>query len=207
MGNGDGADDFAKNHKAFKEFLSFAQSEKARLILLGDIFEFWQFPPESIYKRYRDTIDTMFGMTWFYVIGNHDSEVPILGCPANLRTRLLFRKCLLLHGNEYDYWNRWGSMRGRKITKMWGYIEQIIPTSIDNIAEKLWRSSNDRYYNKIYADMEKTNTNFAIFGHTHKRSLCEYKDKIIINIGCWTENDLNYAVIKDNEVNLVNWRS
>ena len=205
IGDGSEADDFKHNLTAFNEFLDKTNNDCARLILLGDIFELWQYRFDNIHKAYYNTINNMFNLTDFYIIGNHDQSIPTLITMPNIRTRLLYQSCLFTHGNEYDKYNDWGSSIGKRITSVWTYIEKILPCN--DIVEHLWRSDNEQYYNKLYADMIEAKATTAVFGHTHKRSSCEYRGKTIINAGCWTEDDLNYVKIQHGEAVLINWRS
>ena len=206
IGDGSEADDFKHNLTAFNEFLDKTNNDCASLILIGDIYELWQYKFEDIYKAYRDTIDNMNKLTALYIIGNHDQIVPTFLTMPNIRTRFLSQSCLFLHGNEYDSWNTWGTRRGQRITKAWGYVERLFPNA-NNIAEHLWRSSNGNYLSQIRTDAIEVGASTVIFGHTHIRGVAKYKETTIINAGSWVGDDLNYVSFQNGECELINWRS
>lgn len=81
LGDGSNADDFftSQSEPYFDHLLrEVADDPDHHLVLLGDIFEMWQFSMESILERYSRQMALLFELgrrgrvTW--VIGNHDYE-------------------------------------------------------------------------------------------------------------------------------------
>ncbi len=86
LGDGRKADDFHKNEETFETALEFYKKNDYKLILLGDIEEFWQFDLDHIVYRYNKSIYKKiraFGDERVYrVLGNHDMDWRLLPDPS-----------------------------------------------------------------------------------------------------------------------------
>ncbi len=78
LGNGGGADNFVHNEKILFDCLDYYKNNRFKLILLGDIEDFWQTNPDAARKRYYCSIYNKmreFGdENIFRIFGNHDIE-------------------------------------------------------------------------------------------------------------------------------------
>lgn len=219
IGDGSGRDDFYDNHKAFTDFLRYVQRENGRIYCGGDIFELVQCKWNKITSLYSWTTETLLDLTDGYVLGNHDKKVPLYlpeNAPPTIKTRWLDEdnRFLLLHGNEFDKWNTWGTRKGDIITKAWGLVEDLIPSF--DLPEKLWR--NDAHYAKDCAlEGWRTKVPVVIFGHTH-HAFDGYYDLAqigythnenrfirIMNMGCWVNGHSDYIRMDENGFQLLSW--
>jgi len=99
----------------FHRFLDFVQGNHGRVLILGDLFDWWQVPVGAAIVAYRALLDRLadLGATW--IIGNHDNALaPLIGTELMpdhplLRTAchpfeeiIGGRKIAYLHGHEAD---------------------------------------------------------------------------------------------------------
>lgn len=108
------------NVSEFMKFLNFVEKEQPeRLVIAGDLFEFWRRGSESVTLEFNDVIDrieemNMMGTPVIPLAGNHDwiltgvnDEEPIIQeAPWNFRTSYTFnsgdKTFRVVHGNETD---------------------------------------------------------------------------------------------------------
>jgi UDP-2,3-diacylglucosamine pyrophosphatase LpxH len=130
IGDGGPRDNFSYRGIRPKEldlFLSYVEEQKGELILLGDLFEFWQLSLSRVIVRNLPLIDRLGTLNTTYVLGNHDADLKeFIG--MNLLSRPLFsrmcgpfvrmigqRRMKFMHGHELDAFNNgdepgWGRM-------------------------------------------------------------------------------------------------
>jgi len=77
LGDGGPRDNFAVGDKMkqFLAFLDYVDRQNGRLILLGDLFEFWQANISKVIMKHRWLLDRFAGMGACYVLGNHDADL------------------------------------------------------------------------------------------------------------------------------------
>ena len=129
LGDGGLADDFHTNEQALLNALKHYRKEKYKLILLGDIEEFWQFDLHQIAGRYQDTVYKALRAfnenDIIRIFGNHDLEWGGLSDPgrpasSGVSTKLAEEaikltddqgqpRILLIHGHQ-------GSLESDKFT-------------------------------------------------------------------------------------------
>ncbi len=69
----------------FAAFLDHVEAERGRLLILGDLFEFWQANLGTVLVRHEPLLDRLARLRARYVVGNHDVDLlPLIG-----RRRLL----------------------------------------------------------------------------------------------------------------------
>ncbi len=85
MGDGGPADNFAKNSVLFRKTLKHYIDDNFLIILVGDIWELWQFTKEEIALAYPEIYFPLLDR--IQLAGNHDRE-------------LKYRESLLITGNE-----------------------------------------------------------------------------------------------------------
>ena len=120
MGDCGPRDNFAveDKEKQLDLFLDFVKEENGELIIVGDLFEFWQASLGKVLVKRRPLIDRLSDMGATFVIGNHDSDLEaligsdILG-PRFFKkmSRAFFRtisgkKFKFMHGHEVDPVNK-----------------------------------------------------------------------------------------------------
>jgi UDP-2,3-diacylglucosamine pyrophosphatase LpxH len=59
----------------FSQFLDFVAKQKSELIILGDLFEFWQSPLGKVIMSNIDLLDKIADLDVTFVVGNHDADI------------------------------------------------------------------------------------------------------------------------------------
>ena len=77
MGDGGPRDNFAVDNKEshLNSFLDFVETNNGRLIVLGDLFEFWQANVSKVLIKRMPVIDRLAKMDAIFVVGNHDADL------------------------------------------------------------------------------------------------------------------------------------
>ncbi len=58
-----------------EKFLKYVQDEKGEIIILGDLFEFWQASIACVLMKRKNWLDRFAGMNATYIVGNHDIDL------------------------------------------------------------------------------------------------------------------------------------
>ncbi len=110
-------DNFAYNsrEKRFCEFLKFVDNNNGKLLILGDLFDWWQVNLSESVLRYHYLIDRLAAMEARYVVGNHDNALVKFIGTSLMPAHSLFqsasgpfeetigdRRFAFLHGHESD---------------------------------------------------------------------------------------------------------
>ena len=76
MGDGGPRDNFPLDNreKELGLFLDYVASQQGELIILGDLFEFWQMNLSKIVMKHLPLLDRLAAMNATYVLGNHDAD-------------------------------------------------------------------------------------------------------------------------------------
>ena len=186
LGDGKDADDFRKNEDALKRALDHYKKDGYKLILLGDIEEFWQFDLHSIRGRYDNTIykkiRALGDDNVFRVWGNHDSEWRAFDDPATTKQERIAgaaealkmkdkdgKECvLLLHGHQ-------GSTESDKtswFSRFWVRLFKSVEAAAKWL--KLYghpaaaKSQIAKDYEQIFYSWAKKNKVIVICGHSHR---------------------------------------
>ena len=132
MGDGGSRDNFSRGRKGNREaelgkFLDYVCGERGELVIIGDLFEFWQANLSTLVVKRRGLLDRFAEMRAVYVVGNHDVDLqafigtgflchPFLGqmCRPFERT-INGKRFRFMHGHEVDPFNcgelpSWGRM-------------------------------------------------------------------------------------------------
>ncbi len=170
MGDGGRRDNFAGKEPLLKDFLAHVLRQEAKLIVLGDLLEFWQESLGSVIVKRLEVLDWLAQVKATYVIGNHDIDLQaligrrLLAHPFFERMSLAFtreiagKKFKFLHGHEVDVLNAAESPGvGRAVTILAGVAEDIngSPTwygrSVENTLESLvtWPLSAWRLFARL----------------------------------------------------------
>jgi UDP-2,3-diacylglucosamine pyrophosphatase LpxH len=110
-------DNFAYNgrEERFYRFLDFVEESHGRLLVIGDLFDWWQANLGATLNAYRPLLDRLDALGAEWIVGNHDNALePLIGTPLMIdhpmfrRSRRPFeetiggRKFAFLHGHEAD---------------------------------------------------------------------------------------------------------
>jgi UDP-2,3-diacylglucosamine pyrophosphatase LpxH len=119
IGDGGPRDNFAQGDRPrqLEAFLSFVADEHGELILLGDLFEFWQASLSKVVVRNLALMERLEHLGAVYVLGNHDVDLkefmgtgliqwPLLGRMTGPFVRNIGgRTFKFMHGHEVDPFN------------------------------------------------------------------------------------------------------
>ncbi len=138
IGDGGPRDNFAFDGKAvsFSRFLDYVQRLDGELLILGDLFDFWQSNIGAVLMERMPLLDRFAQMGATYVVGNHDGDfdaligTKLLNHPFFERMTGPFLRTIggkqfkFMHGHELDPFNRDGTPRwGRILAILGGIIE------------------------------------------------------------------------------------
>lgn len=122
LGDGGFRDNFARGIEGNREeqlsaFLDYVCRERGELIIIGDLFEFWQANLSKLLVKYRPVLDRFSEMRAAYVVGNHDVDLasfigtgflfhPFFGRMCHPFERVMAGKRFrFMHGHEVDPFN------------------------------------------------------------------------------------------------------
>jgi UDP-2,3-diacylglucosamine pyrophosphatase LpxH len=138
MGDGGPRDNFAFDNKGqqFSLFLDFVEKQRAEMVVLGDLFEFWQANISRTLIERMAFLDRLNRMKATYVVGNHDADLEafintkLLNHPffdrmsGPFTRRIGDKQFKFMHGHELDPFNRDGRPSwGRILSILGGIIE------------------------------------------------------------------------------------
>ena len=110
-------DNFAYNgrEERFYSFLKFVEEARGRLLILGDLLDWWQVPVGAAIGAYLPLMKRLDELGAEWIVGNHDNALaPLIGTPLMIdhplfqRSRHPFeeeiggRRFAFLHGHEAD---------------------------------------------------------------------------------------------------------
>ena len=116
MGDGGPRDNFPLDNreKELGSFLDYVAGQQGELIILGDLFEFWQMNLSKIVMTHMPLLDRLAAMNATYVLGNHDADFDDFIGTGFLAHPLFQRMCgpferqiggkrfKFMHGHEVD---------------------------------------------------------------------------------------------------------
>jgi UDP-2,3-diacylglucosamine pyrophosphatase LpxH len=120
MGDGGARDNFPLDNreKELGSFLDYVASQQGELIVLGDLFEFWQMNWSKTVIKRLPLLDRLAAMNATYVVGNHDADLDAFIGTGFLTHPLFRRMCgpferqiggerfKFMHGHEVDPINK-----------------------------------------------------------------------------------------------------
>ncbi|MBN2532232.1 MAG: metallophosphoesterase family protein [Spirochaetales bacterium] len=186
IGDGGGADNLCDNKEAILRALEYYKNNGFKLILLGDIEEFWQFTIKQIKKCYGKSIYPLlmnFGEDRVYrVYGNHDLDWSI---KDSLKTdevrisepvealKMIVKEgesgILLVHGHQGTFVGDTNSWLSRFFIKyIWTPLEPVLRILKIESHPSAARSQVTERYEQILYSWAKTKTLMLICGHSHR---------------------------------------
>jgi UDP-2,3-diacylglucosamine pyrophosphatase LpxH len=194
IGDGSAVDNFKSNADKFRRFLQMVRDTHGVLYSLGDTFELWQCKLEDCLRYYPNICDWLI-LKSHLVLGNHDSQ---LGIPD----RLIIGKTLLIHGHQFDKYNKGNAFWGKLITNLYTYIEPAFPKL--QLLDRLWRD-NEKYTAPLAELAKQIYCDTVIFQHTHV-PINEFSYGIhFLNAGSWVEEYCHYVKCEDGIYTLNEW--
>jgi len=186
LGNGGGADDFHANENTFLTALDYYKEKGYKLILLGDIEEFWQFKLSEIVGKYDGSICEKirsFGDDKVYrVYGNHDLDWCRLIDPTKntiledtCAVEALKMKCgsdgtkiMLVHGHQGSTESDKDSWSSRFWVRVFRKVEPFAKKIGFTRHPSATKSRLAKDYEKIVYSWAKNNGVTIICGHSHR---------------------------------------
>ena len=89
LGDGGPRDNSVANLPALNTFLDYVQDTGGRLVICGDMFEFWQANLSTVLLHHEPLLDRLANMGATYVVGNHDIDL-LHFCDPKLTSRIKF---------------------------------------------------------------------------------------------------------------------
>jgi len=116
IGDGGVRDNFPLNNREeeLAAFLDYVAGRRGELIILGDLFEFWQMNLSRVVMKRMPLLDRLAAMNATYVLGNHDADLDGFIGTGFLSHPLFQRMCgpflreiggkrfKFMHGHEVD---------------------------------------------------------------------------------------------------------
>ena len=144
----------SKKPKQFEQFLEFVEKNNGELIVLGDLFEFWQSSLAKVIITNKNLLDKMADMEVRYILGNHDADLkdfigknmlshPFFNKMSGPIERIIAGKIFKFqHGHEVDPFNSGDSPGwGRMLAIFAGIFEEKLRspfwTDDETVEEKL----------------------------------------------------------------------
>lgn len=226
LGDGHLSGPDTRDQQALCKFLG-ELTDTDKLIITGDLFEFWIGFGSHVFPQYKDVIDKLHevsarGTEIIYIEGNHDFHMGnyfrrtlrVKVCPKKYALTLNNKSVLVIHGDtatksiSYHLWRWFSRSLAMKI-----FIKLITPNMAQKIAAYL--SSKSKSYKGERASaiddelIEYTEKRLlgrydaVIMGHSHKQTAHTIGDDTgrpikYINTGSWQEF-LNYIEFSDGE--------
>jgi UDP-2,3-diacylglucosamine pyrophosphatase LpxH len=153
LGDRSGADNFAPFEDRFLSFYRtlIAGDNDAKLILAGDIFDFWQAEHGQIIKEYYDLLVEIFDKSTF-VVGNHDIDLRgFIGLSVlqSVKEKLSIEENIgnirIIHGNEFDNFNDVSS------STFTGRLMALIMGNLEKDGAKI-NSMNIEYFSQLFIE-------------------------------------------------------
>ena len=212
FGNGGEADDFFNNRNALVQALEHYGSQGYKLILLGDIEEFWQFTLEDIVRRYEQLIYEKFRkfgeQRILRVFGNHDGEWAGLSDPTKggsakgvlaseavkLKDAAGQARLLLVHGHQGTIDSDKFSWFSRFFVRLFRGIEPLARLTGLYSNPAATKSMIAKDFERTLYEWARQNKVILVCGHTHRAIFASksYAEKLHQDIaGLRAENSLS----------------
>ncbi len=186
MGDGGNADDFHENESALLFALDYYLQHKYKVILVGDIEEFWQFDLDQIQARYQDTVYEKFrefqDRNVIRIFGNHDLEWKSYPDPTRNKQNIhpqayeavkihvsgQLPEILVTHGHQGSTESDKFSWYSRIFVRMFKTIEPIAKWFHLYGHPSAPKSQIVKEYERILYQWAKKERKILICGHSHR---------------------------------------
>jgi UDP-2,3-diacylglucosamine hydrolase len=213
------------------EFLDTVRTTGERLVIAGDLFDFWfeyrNVVPREYYELYSMLKQlTSTGVTVHYLAGNHDfwigdffrQELGIQIEKRPFELHIAGRRFYIAHGDGLAK-NDAGYLLLRRILRNKISIvlfSTIHPTIAFGIARMVSKKSRDYTGTKNYGEGDgmrefaegkvKQGCDFVIMGHRHLPIYHSFGKGVYVNLGDWMEHH-TYAVFDGEVLRLETWKT
>jgi predicted phosphodiesterase len=192
VGGGGRADDFGFDAEtAFVQLVY--DTPDAEFVLVGDIFELWQFGSQEIRNAHPAFFTVLERIRDRLVLipGNHDMVLDWMQGYRIERSYYVVDGVLSIHGHQHDRYNRAGSRSiGRLITGFLGYVEKAGWENVDEVLGGLWRKISTRrqsYEQFLETIASARGVDGVIYGHIHMPYGNTLESGLhVYNCGMWT---------------------
>lgn len=203
-------------------------SKIKRLVIAGDLFEFWSTSYKKIgeeeYRVVRKILElSQKGIKVVYVPGNHDRAFRgfqrLTFGKLKIRNEYVIKadgkKFLVVHGDEFDAFTRNNIIISLILDKLYAYLIhlnrflKIVFRMNKSISFEKYSSRYEKVTKKIkraalaYAKSKKADG--IIIGHTHKPEISEERGITYVNAGDWIE-ECSYVVVGEEGARLEFWK-
>ncbi len=208
-----------------------AMRDAERLVILGDLFDYW-FEYKSViqkgYYRFFCALKKLAerGTKIDYVIGNHDfshrdffaTEFGAKLHEENYIAEFYGKKFYLAHGdgllqNDTGYKILKAIFRNKKIQKLYSLLHPDLGIKIArNTSRKSRAHTSQKHYGEKNALFEFAKKkidegfDYVVMGHSHVRENSEYNGGYYVNLGSWLEKPY-YGVFDGNKLEVRIWET
>jgi len=219
-----------KKERRLLSFLEYVAQYGERLLIVGDLFDFW-FEYRTVIPKGNTRILCALsqlndlGKELHYIAGNHDfwmksylrDEFGMQIHFDSLTMTLEGKKFYITHGDgiardDYGYRLLKRIFRNKINIFLYSLIHPDIGVPLAKWVSSLsrqhtWTSEppNDKDYVEVAMSKFNEGFDYAIFGHLHFPKYQMFGHKVYINLGDWIEN-FSYAEFDGEDIKLLNWR-
>ena len=211
-------------------FLNEVMTNGSRLIIVGDLFDFWYeynsvIPKEYfwLYAKFKEMIEK--GVTIDYVAGNHDfflgtffsDSLGLKVYQDGFSEKFDGKKMLVIHGDglaEKDSGYRMLKKILRNGLVRWA-IRWIHPDLGFPLARAFSKKSREYTSTKDYGESDgmtdyargkiEDGYEYVVMGHNHSPKLQKFEKGVYVNLGDWLRH-FTYAVFDGHELRLFKWK-
>ncbi|MDZ7724153.1 MAG: UDP-2,3-diacylglucosamine diphosphatase [candidate division KSB1 bacterium] len=227
LGAQDEAQEALKRERLFS-FLDYVKTEKADLVIVGDLFDFW-FEYKSVIPRLHFRVlcklaDLTRFCTIHYIAGNHDfwldsfmrHEIGLSLHPDEFIIQWGEYNIFIIHGDglmkrDSGYRLMKRVFRNKCCIKLYRMFHPDLGISLALGLSRLSRKSGDpeeKFSDQDYRDYARTKLtqgyNIVIMGHTHIAANEKTNGGWYVNPGNWMQ-DFSFAVVDENGPALYQW--
>ena len=166
------------NYAVLKDFLSNLRCD--RLILNGDIFEYWCSSPKKIREEQKEIIyelhKVLSRINTYLILGDHDlknNKDPMI---PGLQGREIYtfidnnRKIIILHGHQFDSWFR------KLVDKPLFWVGLFLYKLFGRIP--ICSRSDIRHQQRLASEKYRENYDVVVTGHAYRPGHCLENPKI-----------------------------
>lgn len=219
----------SRRRKELGRFFSTVETSGGRMIIVGDLFDFWfeykHVVPKKffwLYAKLREMVDA--GIHVDYVAGNHDfylghffeDAVGLNVYQDGFSEEIGGKKFLVVHGDglalkDDGYRMLKKLLRNRFVQSM---IRWVHPDVGFAMAHAFSRKSREYTTSKDFGETDGMRLfagdklgdgyDYVVMGHNHVPRFEKFGGGIYVNLGDWLKN-FTYAIFDGNEMQLLKW--
>lgn len=208
-------------------FLDTIVSNCEKLVIVGDLFDYWFDYNFVIPKQFFKTITKLAelkskGVEIIYLMGNHDfghykffkNDLGIEVIESDVEKEFYGKKFYISHGdgkiqNDFGYIILKSILRNKFSGWLFRLVHPDLGIFVAKNSSRKSRKYTEKRTNKNFASLFEfakskidEGFDFVVMGHTHKAEFRPYKTGSYVNLGDWLTNPLA-AVFDGNEMKLL----